>query len=61
MSSVSPTTHIFVLMISSGLRDKKPYAVSIQFFPYAGLKEVDMRRIVTQLEGMFRNGMESCQ
>ena len=45
-------------MISSGLRDKKPYAVSIQFFPY---EEVDMRRIVTQLEGMFRNGMESCQ
>ena len=59
MSSVSPATHIFVLMISSGLRDKKPYAVPVQFFPYAGLKEVDMRRIVTQLvKEMVRNGMK---
>ena len=55
----TPATHIFVLMISSGLRDKKPYAVPIQFFPYAGLKEVDMRRIVTQLvKEMVRNGMK---
>ena len=38
----TPATHIFVLMISSELRDKKPYAVPVH---YAGLKEVDMRRI----------------
>ena len=55
----TPATHIFVLIISSELRDKKPYAVPIQFFPYAGLKEVDMRRIVTQLvKEMVRNGMQ---
>ena len=59
MSSVSPATHIFVLIISSELRDKQPYAVPVQFFPYAGLKEVDMRRIITQLvKEMVRNGMK---
>ena len=55
----TPATHIFVLIISSELRDKKPYAVPIQFFPYAGLKEVDMRRIVTLLvKEMVCNGMK---
>ena len=32
-------THLFVLMISSELRDKKPYAVPVQCVPYAGLKD----------------------
>ena len=41
-----PASHVFVLMISSELRNKKPYAVPIQCLPYAGLKEVDMRRMV---------------
>ena len=45
----TPAMHIFVLMISSELCNKKPYAVPVQFFLYAGFKEVDMRRIVTQL------------
>lgn len=31
-----PATHIFVFMISSELRDKKPYALPVQCFPYAG-------------------------
>jgi len=44
-----PTTHIFVLMICSDARDKKPYALPVQWFPYAGLKEVDLRRIISEL------------
>lgn len=55
----TPAKHLFVLMISSELRDKKSYAVPVQFFPYAGLKEVYMRRIVTQLvQEMVHNGMK---
>ena len=29
-----PATHIFVLMISSELRDIKPYALPVQCLPY---------------------------
>lgn len=42
-------THLFVLMISSELRDKKPYAVPVQCVPYAGLKEEDIRRLISEL------------
>ena len=44
-----PATHIFVLMISSDARDKKPYAVPVQWIPYAGLKEEDIRKLVSNL------------
>ena len=44
-----PATHIFLLMVSSELRNHKPYAVPIQYLPYAGLKESDLRRFVTRL------------
>lgn len=45
----TPTTHIFVFMLSSDSRDKKPYALPVQCVPYAGLKEVDMRRLISAL------------
>jgi len=44
-----PATHIFVLMISSDARDKKPYALPIQRFSYAGINEADLRRIISEL------------
>ena len=44
-----PATHIFVLMISSEVRNKKPYALPVQCVPCAGLKESDLRRIVNKL------------
>lgn len=54
-----PATHIFVLMISSELRDKKPYALPVQCLPYAGLKESDIRRIVSELiKEMVAQGMK---
>ena len=43
----TPATHMFVLMVSSELRNKKPYAIPVQCLPYASLKESDMRNMVT--------------
>jgi len=45
----SPASHVFVFMLSSDLRDRKPYALPVQCLPYGGLKEVDMRRLITDL------------
>ena len=45
----SPATHIFVLMVSSDARDRKPYALPVQCLPYAGLKEMEVRRLVSSL------------
>ena len=51
----TPATHVFVFMLSSDLRDQKPYALPVQCLPYAGLKEVDMRRLITDLcKAMYR-------
>ena len=51
-------THMFVFMISSALRDRKPYAIPIQCIPYAGLKESDMRRLVNSIiKEMTSQGM----
>ena len=45
----SPATHMFVLMISSELRNKKPYAVPVQCIPYAGIRESDIRQLINLL------------
>jgi len=46
-------------MISSDARDKKPYAVPVQWIPYAGLKEKDIRRLVSNLcQKMVSLGMQ---
>ena len=56
-----PATHMFVLMISSTLHSQKPaYAVPVQCVPYAGLKEVDIRRLVSALvREMISHGMNA--
>ena len=52
-------THIFVFMLSSDHRDKKPYALPVQCLPYAGLTEVDMRRLISVLcTAMVSHGMK---
>ena len=52
-----PATHIFVL-ISSALHNQKPYALPVQCVPYAGIKEVDIRRLVSALvREMVSHGM----
>ena len=45
----SPATHIFLLMISSELRNHKPYALPVQCLPYAGMKEVDIHCLINSL------------
>ena len=42
-------THIFLVMLSSEVRKKKPYALPVQCIPCAGLKESDLHRIVNEL------------
>ena len=51
-----PATHVFLLMVSSELRNHKPCAVPV---PYSGLKESDIRRLVTMLvQEMIHLGMK---
>ena len=45
----SPATHIFVLMVSSDARNRIPYALPVQCLPYAGLKEMDVRSLLSNL------------
>lgn len=45
----NPASHVFVLMVSSDARNKKPYALPVQCIPYAGLKETDLRRLINDL------------
>ncbi|XP_065893244.1 uncharacterized protein [Dysidea avara] len=45
----TPATHVFVIMISSESRNKKPYALPVQCIPYSGLKEVELRRLISGL------------
>jgi len=61
----TPATHVFVLMLSSDICDRKPYALPVQCVPYAlpvpyaGFKEVAIRRLITRLcEAMNSYGMK---
>ena len=46
-------------MISTELHNKKPYALPVQCFPYDGLKENDLRRLITELiKEMVAHGMK---
>lgn len=52
-------THCFMIMISSAVRDRKPYATPVQCFPYAGLNESDMRCVVSDIVREMKNvGMQ---
>lgn len=42
-------THIFVIMIGSELRNRKPYALPVQCLPYAGMNEKDICRLISNL------------
>lgn len=63
----TPATHIFVVMISSDQRQKKPYALPVQCLPYAGMSEKDIRSIISNLvnkmvhHGMSVQGIQTMQ
>ncbi len=42
-------THVFVLMISSERRERKPYALPLQLLPYHSINEQTIRRIVCNI------------
>ena len=44
-----PASHIFCLMISTELRNCKPYVIPVQCLPYATLTEKDMRQMINNL------------
>lgn len=57
----SAATHMFVVMISSELRNRKPYALPVQCLPCTGLKESDIRRIVKEVvKAMVDRNMKVC-
>ena len=54
----TPATHVFVVMVSSELRNRKPYALPVQCLPYCGMNEKDIRRIISNLiREMVKLGM----
>ena len=44
-----PATHIFIIMLSCELRDRKPYAIPVQCLPCKVLKESEIRRIINNV------------
>lgn len=45
----TPATHIFVLMISSESRRIKPYALPVQCLTYDGMKESNIRQLISNI------------
>lgn len=55
----TPASHVFVMMVSSELRDVKPYAIPIQCIPYSSMNVPTLRGIINNvLKVMKARGME---
>ena len=48
-------SHVLVFMIADELRNRKPYAVPVQFMPYKSLTDSKLRELEVQLEDAMRN------
>ena len=56
---ISSSLHIFVLMISSELRDIKPYALPVQYVPCRSITKQQLRQLVSKLvKEMTSRGMK---
>ena len=42
-------THVFVVMISTQSRSRKPYALPVQCIPYVSMSREDVRKILNDL------------
>lgn len=52
-------THIFVIMISTEKRTRKPYALPIQCIPYASLTDKGCRKLFDRvIQEMYNRGMK---
>ena len=47
-------THIFVFMISSEIRNRKPYALPVQCLPIASLKDAQVRDLANKIVAVMR-------
>lgn len=47
-------SHLLVFMVSDELRNRKPYAVPVQFMPYCSLTDSKLRDLEYQLECAMR-------
>lgn len=47
-------THIFVFMISSETRNRKPYALPVQCLPIASLKDAQVRDLANKIVAVMR-------
>lgn len=50
-----PASYLLVFMIADELRNKKPYAISIQFIPYKSLTDAMMRNLETKVEDAMKS------
>lgn len=51
-------SHLLIFMIADELRNRKPYAIPVQFLPYRSLTDANLRELEVQLEeAMRREGM----
>lgn len=55
----TPATHIFVIMISTESRSRKPYALPVQCIPYASLTDSSCRKLFDGvIQQMHTRGMK---
>ena len=55
-----PATDILVFLISESTRSRKPYAISVQCIPHAGLQDQDIRAIADRIKlEMTKIGMKA--
>ncbi|XP_072044001.1 uncharacterized protein [Amphiura filiformis] len=53
-------THVLVVMLSDELRNKKPYALPVQYLPYHSLKDEDVRDITDELKKEMKKCNLNC-
>ena len=53
-------THVFVFLLSDKCRNKKPYSLPVQYFPYYSLKDQTLRELTNNIrKEMANHGMLS--
>ena len=53
-------THIFVFMLSSETRNRKPYALPVQCLPIASLKDAQVRDLVNKIVSVMKQKEMKC-
>ena len=48
-------THILVFMIAEEQRDSKPYAIPVQYIPYKGIRDQEVRDLTKEIKVQMTN------